>query len=121
MLARRAWPAYAGPMNLLREREKNRLLRRETDAAAARRKLRDALGAIPGLDRVVIFGSLARRGAFHSRSDIDVAIEKEPPGMTRYQLAARLEEAMGRPVDVVLLGETRLRDKILCEGETWTL
>ncbi len=31
-----------------------------------------------------------------------------------------LEEALRRPVDIVLLSETRLRDKIKSQGELWT-
>lgn len=40
-------------------------------------------------------------------------------GMSSYQLTSLLAEHMGRKVDVVLLPETRLRDKILREGEIW--
>jgi hypothetical protein len=39
--------------------------------------------------------------------------------MSSYQLTSLLAEHMGRKVDVVLLPETRLRDKILREGEIW--
>jgi predicted nucleotidyltransferase len=41
--------------------------------------------------------------------------------MSVYQLIAQLSERLGRSVDVLLLSESRLRDKILREGETWTL
>ncbi len=40
--------------------------------------------------------------------------------MSICQLIAQLSEVLGRRVDVVLLSKTRLRDKILREGETWT-
>ena len=41
--------------------------------------------------------------------------------MSLYQLTSLLAERMGRRVDVVLLPESRLRDKIVREGEAWTL
>jgi predicted nucleotidyltransferase len=101
--------------------EQERLQRREQLRAEVRRRLREVLAqTIPGR-RVVVFGSLARPGRFNEGSDIDLALESEPPGMSLYQLASRLAEGLGRGVDVVLLSESRLQDKILREGETWTL
>lgn len=41
-------------------------------------------------------------------------------GKTIWLLQAELEERLRRPVDLCLLQETRLRDKILREGEEWT-
>ena len=41
--------------------------------------------------------------------------------MSLYQLISRLAERLGRRVDVLLLHESRFQDKILREGETWTL
>jgi predicted nucleotidyltransferase len=101
--------------------EQERLQRRERLRAEVRQRLREVLAqTIPGR-RVVVFGSLARPGRFSEGSDIDLALESEPPGMSLYQLASRLAEGLGRRVDVVLLHESRLQDKILREGETWTL
>ncbi len=106
---------------LLQEMEQERLQRRERLRAEVRRRLLEVLPqTIPG-QRVVVFGSLAKPGRFSDGSDIDLALESEPPGMSLYQLASWLAESMGRRVDVVLLRESRLRDKILREGETWTL
>ena len=54
-------------------------------------------------------------------SDIDLALESEPAGMSVYQLTSLLAERLGRRVDVVLLPEYRFRDRIVREGEKWTL
>jgi predicted nucleotidyltransferase len=100
--------------------EQERRRQRECLRAEVRRQLRQALPrTIPG-QRVIVFGSLVKPGRFNENSDIDLALESEPTGMSLYQLTSRLAECMGRRVDVVLLGESRLRDKILREGETWT-
>jgi predicted nucleotidyltransferase len=50
-----------------------------------------------------------------------VAFESEPAGLSCYQLTSLLAERLDRKVDLVLLPECRFRDKILREGETWTL
>jgi uncharacterized protein len=94
---------------LLQQMEQERLQRRERLRAEVRRQLRE------------VFGSLTKPGRFHEESDIDLALESEPPGMSLYQLISRLAERLGRRVDVLLLHECRFRDKILREGETWTL
>jgi predicted nucleotidyltransferase len=106
---------------LLEKMQQERLQGRERLRAEVRRQLREVLPqTIPG-QRVVVFGSLAKPGRFSEGSDIDLALESEPPDMSLYQLTSLLAERMGRRVDVVLLPESRLRDKILREGETWTL
>ena len=81
-----------------------------------RSALRDILPGVP----VTVFGSLTQAGRFTDGSDVDIALAAEPPGSSVYQLIARLSERLGRRVDVMLLSESRLRDKILREGETWT-
>ena len=75
---------------------------------------------IPG-SRVILFESLTKPGVFNDRSDVDLALETEPAGISIYQLSGRLSEEMGRPVDVVLFSECRFRQKILREGEAWTV
>ena len=47
--------------------------------------------------------------------------EQLPEGWSIYGLTGELTERMGRPVDVVLLGRSRLAGKIRREGEAWTL
>jgi predicted nucleotidyltransferase len=107
-------------MTLLQKRDLTRRRRRLKALADTRRDLRSALARlIPG-SRVVLFGSLTKPGVFNDCSDVDLALESEPAGMSRYQLTGRLAEEIGRPVDVVLLSECRFRQKILREGETWT-
>jgi predicted nucleotidyltransferase len=108
-------------MTLLQKRDLTRRRRRLKALADARRNLRSALARmIPG-SRVILFGSLTKPGVFNDRSDVDLALETEPAGISLYQLTGRLSEEMGRPVDVVLLSECRFRQKILREGEAWTV
>lgn len=108
-------------LELLKERDE---ARREADEALrlrVRKALREQLAdLLPGMT-VIVFGSLNRPHAFHSRSDIDLALESEPPGITLYGLTSELMERMGRPADIILLSESRLADKIRREGETWTV
>jgi len=69
---------------------------------------------------VYIFGSLTRPGVFNARSDVDLALEREPAGMSLYGLTGVLEEALGRRVDILLLERCRFASKIREEGELWT-
>jgi predicted nucleotidyltransferase len=95
-----------------RQRERLRLaVRAELHAA-----LRDLLPRTP----VMIFGSLVKPGRFHEHSDVDLALETEPLGMSALQLSSLLGERLGRRVDVVLLPDCRFRDRIRREGESWT-
>ncbi|MGA2862868.1 MAG: nucleotidyltransferase domain-containing protein [Verrucomicrobiota bacterium] len=106
---------------LLQKMENERLRQRERLRASVCQQLREVLPqTIPG-QRVVVFGSLTRAGRFSEVSDIDLALESEPTGLSLDQLSSRLAERLGRRVDVVLLPESRFRDQILREGEIWTL
>ncbi len=107
-------------MTLLQERDERRLEARLRLWEETRRSLQSALGELFPGTRVWLYGSLTRRGFFNSASDIDLALTEEPRGKTIWLLQAELEERVGRPVDIVLLSETRLREKILREGEEWT-
>jgi predicted nucleotidyltransferase len=69
---------------------------------------------------VILFGSLTRPGVFNDNSDVDLALETEPPEMSAERLISELMERLERPVDVVLLSQCSFRDKILREGEVWT-
>ena len=107
-------------MTLLQQMERQRLEKRERLRQEVCRRLREVLDrTIPG-QLVFVFGSLITPGKFTDESDIDLALESEPPGMTIYQLIGLLSERMGRRVDVILLDECRFRDRILREGEPWT-
>jgi predicted nucleotidyltransferase len=108
-------------MTVLQEMEAERLQNRERLRLEMRRELHTALGELVSAGKVIVFGSLAKPGRFTENSDIDVAFESEPAGLSRYQMTSLLAERLGRRVDVVLLPECRFRDKILREGEAWTL
>lgn len=108
-------------MTLLQKMNRQRAERHETLRARTRERLRGVLRQIAPAQRVLVFGSLTKTHHFTEASDIDIALESEPAGMSLYQLTALLAEQMGRPVDVVLLPECRFRERIEKEGETWTL
>ena len=106
-------------MTLLQQRDVARHETRVRLWNETRKALRAALHEfLPG-SRVYLFGSLARSGIFNGASDIDIALTAEPLGKTIWLLQAELEECLGRPIDLVMLSETRLRDKITREGEEW--
>lgn len=68
-----------------------------------------------------VYGSLLNAGRFNQYSDIDVALARRPQKFSEYWLQGELELRLGRRVDVVLLEETRLAEKITREGRKWTL
>jgi predicted nucleotidyltransferase len=99
-------------------------MRRSTDGATDRSL--DALRAVlqdePEVAYALLFGSGAR-GRFRADSDLDVAVElrrgaPRDPG-TLGRLAARLESAAGRRVDLVFLEEAAspLAYRILRDGQ----
>jgi predicted nucleotidyltransferase len=94
--------------------ERERLVTRERLAAALREYL-------PAGSRVWVYGSLIEPGRFREWSDIDVALEADPAGMSIYLLASLLAERCRRRVDVCILGETRLEKVIRLRGESWTV
>jgi predicted nucleotidyltransferase len=103
---------------LAQERER----RRRHDAARAdetRAALRTSLARhVPGTP-VRVYGSLVKPGRFREWSDVDVAVESLPAGMTLEYLHSLLSADIGREVDVCLLERTRLRPVIEREGERW--
>ena len=50
---------------------------------------------------------------------MDIAFIEEPKAISRYGLQARIEEMIHRPVDLAVLNECRIRNKIEREGEPW--
>ncbi len=108
------------PLTILQHASARRRETNERERLAALSALRSALRDILPGERVYVFGSALLPGRFGPDSDLDVALEREPRGQSMYAIASRLMEAVGRPVDVVLLGESRLSAKILQEGEAWT-
>lgn len=104
---------------LLQEQDATRKAARLRDREEARTQLAASLRRyLPG-QPVWVFGSLLEPGRFNAASDIDIAIDSLPSGMSIYTLTALLDEELKRPVDVVWLPESRLRNKIIAEGETW--
>jgi predicted nucleotidyltransferase len=69
--------------------------------------------------KIWVYGSLAHPGRFRPESDIDLALDQEPENLSIYGISALLSENLGRPVDVILLNETRFRNKILEESISW--
>jgi predicted nucleotidyltransferase len=106
---------------LLQRMDADRAARMEALRLTVRRDLRAALQEIvPGIP-VMVFGSLTQPGQFADASDVDIALTAEPDHISIYQLIAQLSERLGRRVDIVLLPESRFREKIQSLGETWTL
>jgi predicted nucleotidyltransferase len=108
----------SGMWLLIEERER----RRRRDAQLADRTrglLRAALAAhVPGTP-VWVYGSIVKPGRFHEWSDVDLALESLPRGMSLEYLQSLLSADVGREVDVCLLDRTRLRAVIEREGERW--
>lgn len=55
------------------------------------------------------------------RNQPDIALARRPAVFSEFWLQGELELRLGRRVDVALLPETRLREKIEREGVRWTL
>ena len=86
--------------------------------------VRNVLASAPSVAAAWIFGSMAR-GDVRDDSDLDVAILLRDPTSTAaseseelLQLAAMLEKAAGRAVDVVVLGlmDPIIAHRVLSEG-----
>ena len=86
--------------------------------AVLRRALEDLL---PPGETGWIFGSLIAPGGFSDSSDVDLALARRPAAFSEFWLQGELELRLGRRVDLVILPETRLREKIEREGIRWTL
>ena len=97
--------------------------RRQRDDAALADRTRDLLRAalarhVPGT-AAWVYGSLVKPGRFHEWSDVDVALESLPPGMTLEYLQSLLSADVGREADVCLIDRTRLKPVIELSGERW--
>jgi predicted nucleotidyltransferase len=109
-------------VSLLTQLHEEKRARRERLRLETRARCRELLAALlPPGTRIIVFGSLARPYAFSRWSDVDLAVGGLPAGLSPEKLAAQLEGELGRPADVVRLGETRINAAILRTGETWTL
>lgn len=80
----------------------------ELDGMEARlRDLKPELKRRYGVRRIGVFGSVAR-GEEDADSDVDVLVElEEPIGWELVDLQDRLEEVLGRRVDLVTVGALR--------------
>lgn len=107
-------------MTLLQKRDAERQQARLVLFDRTREELRTVLREVLPASRVVVFGSLTKRGVFNAASDIDLALYEEPAEKNIFGLMAEIDGRMRRPVDIVILSQTRLREKILREGEVWT-
>ena len=107
-------------MHLLLEAMAEQAAARERDRLEVRARLAAAVEEyLPAGCRLWVYGSLAEPGRFNEASDVDVALESDPPGMSIHLLASLLAERCGRPVDLCLIGETRLAPAIRQRGEAW--
>ena len=107
-------------MTLLQQRDEETARRREDLRLETLARLRLLLERmLPGRE-VWVFGSVIQPGAFRESSDVDLALREEPADISSYRLQSLLEEGLGRPVDIVLLPESRFAETILREGQRWT-
>lgn len=119
-LAARGRGGHGARMTLLAQMQAEKAARRERLRLAVRARLQAALGEVLPGEGCWVYGSLTRAGGYRETSDVDLALEREPVGRSLFLLGSLLEEKVGRRVDLVLLGETRLAEKIRREGERWT-
>jgi predicted nucleotidyltransferase len=71
-----------------------------------------------GVRRAYIFGSLAKPGRYHERSDVDVAVEWPGAG-DFFDLAAEVSRRVGQDIDILPLERIPFADKIRREGILW--
>ncbi len=93
--------------------------REETARLTTREILRRELTRLLPGHRVWLYGSITRPNRFHDWSDVDLAPEAEPGQISLLAVMGLLREALGREVDLAMISQTRLRDKIVREGELW--
>jgi len=98
--------AWKTRIRLSRDRRRDQ----ESTARTTAGRLAEVLAQEFGVTRVFLFGSLAREGDFHPRSDLDLAVE----GLAERQYLAameRLEQEAGMHVDLIDLSEAN--DRVL--------
>jgi predicted nucleotidyltransferase len=108
-------------MTLLAELDRERRAERERLRFRVRQKLQSALREMLPSQAVYVFGSITREGQFHARSDVDLGILELPDGVSEFGLQAALEDRIGCPVDLCIVWDHRLKEKIQRGGETWTV
>jgi predicted nucleotidyltransferase len=99
--------------------------RRAANEAERRRVLADLLawldarGAEHDIDQAWIFGSLTRPGRFGARSDVDLALARDPSAQ-QFRIMSALSLALDHDVDVILIDDCPFAGKIIREGIQWT-
>ncbi len=105
---------------LLQQRDQANATARELLRQVALEKLHLALKRHLPEQPVWVYGSILKPGKFRIESDIDIALENTATNPSLYALQSLLTEATGHQVDVCMLEETRLKDKIMSQGQRWT-
>lgn len=89
----------------------------ETISETSLLRVQTALGAVPGVEYALLFGSMAR-GTAHPTSDIDIAVSGVDSQDEASGLALNLERILGREVQVVRIPSApiALRFRIFRDG-----
>jgi len=107
-------------LSLLQQRDQANAAESELLSNVALEKLHHGLKRyLPG-HPVWVYGSILKPGKFRFGSDIDVALEHPSTSHSLYSLQSLLTEATEHPVDICMLEETRLKEKIVSQGQRWT-
>lgn len=108
------------PLTLLHQRDQADAIENELLRHLALEKLHQGIKTyLPG-QAVWVYGSILRPGRFRLGSDIDIALEQVATNYSLYAIQSLLTEATEHAVDICLLEETRLKEKIMSQGQRWT-
>lgn len=108
------------PLSLLQQRDQANATENELLRQVALEKLHQGFQRyLPG-QAVWVYGSILKPGKFRLESDIDVALEDPSTNFSLYALQSLLTEATEHQVDICMLEETRLKEKIMSRGQRWT-
>ena len=108
------------PLSLLQQRDQVNATERELLRQVALEKLHQGFKRYLPEQPVWVYGSILKPGKFRIESDIDVALVLPSADYSLYALQSLLTEATEHPVDICLLEETRLKEKIVSQGQRWT-
>lgn len=78
----------------------------------------DAVAPEFGVEEAYIFGSLAKAGRYHEKSDIDIAVIWTGRGGF-FDLAGEVSRRLGQDIDILPLDQIPFADKIRREGILW--
>ena len=102
--------------SLREKKERNETLRRSTLSSI--HAVLDHLQTRYTWSEIYVFGSVLREGRFGPESDVDFAVLGLPKH-DLYRLVGELSDALDRPVDVVVLEESRMAHSIRRRGVRW--